>query len=280
MTALAGPIAITGASGQVGKALVSRLGRLPNELRLLERGDELAPALRDAGAVVHLAGTLQPRGSNGYVRANLETVRRTVVALEGSAVDRVVFLSYVGADSRSPNEYLRAKGRAEDLLYGCGRNIVILRCSHIFGPPEQPGPTIASWLAKPRASARVLGNGRQLLAPVYLGDVVEAIVRALDPSAPVGRFDLVGPETMTLDDLVRAVNGGAAEIRHVHATLARALGHALPRLTPALVDVLLSDSVGERGRAERAFGLEARRRVCDVYSQLLSVAAQPAPAEG
>lgn len=96
-----GPVAITGASGQVGSAL--RLAGLPNEVRALGRGDELSAAFRDALSVVHLSGTLRPKTRESYVDANLRTLERTVSALDGSAVERVVFLSYVGASTASAN---------------------------------------------------------------------------------------------------------------------------------------------------------------------------------
>src|SRR5512133_1242960 len=56
-----GPVAITAASGQVGTALQRRLAAVPNQVRLLGRGDDLATAVADAEVVIHLAGTLQPQ---------------------------------------------------------------------------------------------------------------------------------------------------------------------------------------------------------------------------
>lgn len=262
---LTGPVAITGASGQVGTALVRRLAGLPNEVRALGRRDDLAAAFRDADSVVHLAGTLRPRRRESYVEANLRTIERTVSALEGSTVERVVFLSYVGASTASPNAYLRAKGEAEAVLHRSGRDPVVFRCTHIYGPPEEPGPTVSASLARKGGTASVLGTGAQRLAPVYRDDVVEAIVAAaLDPRTPHGRFDLPGPDIVTMDEFVMMVNRRSVKLRHIPPFLVRTLGHALPALTPELVDVMLSDSLGEATRAERAFGLN-RRHLADVY---------------
>lgn len=271
---LTGAVAITGASGQVGAVLVRRLEELANEVRSLGRDHDVAAAFRGADLVVHLAGTLRPAAPNTYREANLETVRRTVAALDGSAVKRVVFLSYVGADATSHNDYVRAKGQAEDLFYRCGKNVVVLRCTHIYGPPEEPGPTVSAMLVQGGKAVTVLGDGSQHVAPVYREDVVEAILRAgLDSQAPTGRFDLPGPEVMTLDEFVQVVNRGDVRLRHMPPVLARALGHVMPGLTPPLVDVLLSDSIGEPSRVERAFGLGERRRVEDVYARPVRVAA-------
>lgn len=114
----------------------------------MRRGDDLATAFRDAVAVAHLAGTLRPKRPDTYEDANLRTVERTVAALEGSSVERIVFLSYVGAVRSSPNAYLRAKAKAEELLHRSGRDVVVFRCTHVVGPPEEPGPTASALLSK------------------------------------------------------------------------------------------------------------------------------------
>lgn len=267
-----GPIAITGASGQIGRALVRRLSAFPVGVRALGRDDDLLAAFQDASAVVHLAGTLRPEWPSTFEDANLRTVEATVAALERSSVERVIFLSYVGADVRSDNGYLHAKAEAEELLHRTGRDYVVFRCTHIFGPPAEPGPTVAALLAAAGRAVWVLGSGAQRVAPIYRDDVVEAIVAALDPTAYHGRFDLAGPEVMTMDELVEAVNGGRARLRHVPPLVARALAHAAPGLTPELVEIMLADSVADPARAVRAFGLDLRS-VSDVYQQAAARAA-------
>jgi NADH dehydrogenase len=219
-TFLSGPVAITGAGGHVGGVLSRRLAELPNEVRALGRRDDLAGALREADAVVHLAGTLQPLKGNSYEQANVETVRRTVEALPGSSVKRIAFLSYIGADPRSPNDYLRTKGEAESLVAGAGRDAVIIRSTFIYGPPDDPGPSTAPFIAHGRKPTSVLGSGAQRYAPVFVGDVAEVLVRAaLDPSAPTGTFALAGPDVLTVDEFVQVVNGGPVKERHLQGPL-------------------------------------------------------------
>lgn len=235
-------IALTGASGQVGTQLRERLAG-EHEVVPLNRGEEWAGAIEAAEVVVHLAGTLQPKGG-GYRGANVETSATVAEAARAGGARRVVFLSYVGAALDSPNAYLRSKAEAEDLLAGSGVPLTTFRCVHIYGPPEHPGPTAGAFLAKPGRAVSVLGDGRQRIAPLYIGDVVAAVAAAAtDPATPTGSFDLGGPEAMAMDEFVAALNGGAAKIRHLPAPLARALAHVVPSLTPALVDLLLRDNV-------------------------------------
>lgn len=266
MTALrTGPVAVTGAGGHVGRALQRRLAGLPNIVRPLGRRDDLQPAFADADAVVHLAGTLQAIRGNTYEEANRETVRATVDALAGSDVERVVFLSYVGADPSSPNAYLRTKGEAEELLRASGREVVVLRATFVCGPPDDPGPTATAFIAHDGKPVTVLGSGRQRLAPVFVGDLVEAIVQAaLAPGAPTGTFAVAGPDVLSADELVRVLNGDAVRVRHLRGMLARALARLHPELTPALVDVMLADCLPDGPAAHEAFG-SSRRSLREVY---------------
>jgi hypothetical protein len=99
-----------------------------------------------------------------------------------------------------------------------------------------------SFLASRGRSVTILGRGRQRLAPVFREDVVEAIVQAaLDPAAPVGTFELAGPETMTAVEFAHQLNRGPVRVRSMPAWLARLLGRAVPGLAAALVEVMLSD---------------------------------------
>jgi len=261
-----GPVAVTGASGQVGAQLRRRLGQLPNEVRPLGRDDDLAAAFSDADAVVHLAGTLQPRKPNTYRTANLDTARATAAALTRSPVRRLVFLSFLTARLDASNSYLGYKAEAEEALRSSGIAAVIFRCDHIYGPPSEPGPTASAFLAK---SGRVmlLGSGSQRLAPLYRDDVVEAIVHAaIDPDTLTGTFELAGPDVVTADEFVRLLNSAPVRIRRIPVVLARLLGHVVPTLTPELVDVLLADAVPTEDIAAtaRRFGLELHR-VADVW---------------
>lgn len=254
-------VAITGASGQVGTLLRERLTGTPTRVMPLNRGEDWRGEIGGADVVVHLAGTLQPKGRDTYESANVATARTVAEAVAAGDCSRIVFLSYVGASAGSPNEYLRAKAAAEDLLLGAGVPTTIFRCLHVYGPPEHPGPTAEAFIAK-RGRVAVPGSGRQRIQPLYVGDVVSAVERAAgDAAAPVGTFDLGGPEEMTIDDFVRAINGGEVRIRHLPAGVARIGARLSPSLTPALMDLLLCDNVTATPAAEvgERFGFAPHR---------------------
>jgi len=241
-----GPIAIAGADGHLGRWLAGRLGELGIQARPLPREGDPLPELAGCRAVVHLAGTLAPAGPNTFEQANVETVRRTVEAVraDGSA-RRIVFVSYVGADPTSKNAYLRTKGQAEELVRGSGLPFTILRCPLVIGEPSRPGPTTGAFLARDSGPIRAIGDGRQLVAPIFAGDVVAMIVSAATGEGPEGTFELGGPETMPLDDLIHIVNHPDISVRYTPVLLAAFIALFSKRITSALVGVMGSDSVPE-----------------------------------
>jgi len=266
-----GTIAITGASGQVGRALLGRLKFLRARTVALTRKPVKLPAseviagsldsraaltaMAKASYVVHLAGTLYPTGKNSLHEANAETADAVANALTISNARRVLFLSYLDASEESDNEYLRLKARAERLLRQTSRELVVFRCSHIIGPPEAPGPTATALMAKEGKPVRVLGDGLQVVAPVYIGDVVSALAAAIARGSP-GTYDLTGPGRMTMDDLVRLVNGDpSVPITHCPARFARFLSRFFPALPAPFVDVMLRDSIGDASHGVSEFGL-------------------------
>jgi len=259
--ARAGKVAITGASGQVGSLLRGELAKRPNELVPLNRGEDWGPALKSAEVIVHLAGALVPGRHSSFEESNVETTRAVARGV-GEQARRIVFLSYVGAVPDSANRYLRSKYEAEQILRDTGIEVAVLRCLHIFGPPGTPGPTVSALLAKEGGSrVTVLGSGRQLIQPLYIGDVVDAILAAgLNPRTPAGIFELGGPDTMEMDRFVTVVNQKIVKFRHVPKPVAKLLGHLVPTLNPSLVDLLTRDNVvPEENDSAVTFGLQMHR---------------------
>lgn len=241
---LTGPVAITGADGHVGRGLQRRLAGFPNRVHPLGRKDNWRAAVEEAEAVIHLAGTLQPRRLDNYRTSNFDTARRLTEALADSPVRRVVFLSYLRADPTSANPYLRAKGEAEDLIRATGVPAVIFRSTFVYGDHDDIGPSFATYQPGRTGKVSVLGDGSQRLAPLHVDDLAGILAAAaLDPETPTGVFEVGGPDVVTLDQFVRVINPEGVTIGHLSPTSARFLARVLPSLTPALVDVLLADSV-------------------------------------
>jgi uncharacterized protein YbjT (DUF2867 family) len=269
---------LTGATGLVGSALLPRLVAEEQQVRCLVRdprrlgaqrvrvqialGDLADPpsfrnALRGVDTVVHLAAAIrdQPRGS--IEELNGIATWRLVQAAERAGATRFLFCSALGATSHHRARFFRAKALAERAVCESSLRATIVVPSLVYAPGDR-------WLTRLERLARfplmpISGRGRAAYQPIWAEDVADCILAALkraptrDASEPGNgtseprsgtseRFELAGPETLSHDEIVRAV------LRSLDT----------PRRTPPLAHVptpIVSRALRllEKLRGERAF---------------------------
>lgn len=242
-------VVILGGTGFVGRHLAERLleggarvvvpsrgGGRPERPGLptgaeLRRGDVydpgfLAGAFAGADAVVNLAGILNERGDDGsgFERVFVRLVERVLEAMQATGVRRLLQMSALHAAPDAPSHYLRARGRAEALVRGSGLDWTLFRPSVIAGPGDGLFCRFADLLRY--TPALPIGRAGACFQPVWVEDVAEAFVRALDQPASVGQcYELVGPERYTLRRIVEMTAEASGRTR-----LVLALPDALGRL--------------------------------------------------
>ncbi len=224
-------ICVLGGSGFVGTHLVSALARdgwriavptrnparashlspIPS-LRLvaadIHDSAQLAELCRGQQAVVNLVGILNERGRNGsgFARVHAELVRKLVDACRRQHVDRLLHVSALNADAdHGASHYLRSKGRGERIIRdesGPDLRWTIFQPSVIFGPRDDFVNRFAHLLRTIPVGLPLARPGARF-APVWVGDVVAAILRALADDATAGEcYELCGPERYTLREIV------------------------------------------------------------------------------
>lgn len=169
---------------------------------------QLAALCEGQQAVVNLVGILNEAGrdGSGFARVHTELVRRLVAACRRHKVDRLLQVSALHADAdRGPSHYLRSKGRAERIIREeCGPDLryTIFQPSVIFGTGDDFINRFARLLhALPVALPLARPGAR--FAPVWVGDVVAALLCALADDATAGEsYELCGPEVLTLREIV------------------------------------------------------------------------------
>ncbi|MBI4695059.1 MAG: complex I NDUFA9 subunit family protein [Gammaproteobacteria bacterium] len=249
-------VAVLGGSGFLGGHLAAALAGSPWRVRVLTRRrghaqslwllphvdileadvhdpGQLAAGLEGCGAVVNLIGILNERRDDGrgFRRAHVELATTLVAACRATGVRRLVQVSSLAAAPDAPSHYLRTKGQAEQVLRAADDlDVTILRPSVVFGPGDSFFNRFAGLLRL--APALPLAGADARFQPVYVGDVAAAIIRALDDPATSGHtYDLGGPETWTLREIVDYTAGLLGVTR-----LILPLGGALSRLQAELCE--------------------------------------------
>jgi NADH dehydrogenase len=240
-------LAVTGASGFVGRQLVSlayaerwevhgvvrsadsggRVKGAGGQAHLVEslKADALVPVFAGAEAVVHLAMIGSEKDGATYNSVNVEGTRHVAEAAQRAGVPRVVMFSGLGVARyglapRTTNRYFLSKLQAELELFRAGGEAVALRPSYIVGPGDG---LVTNLLQQMRAGAvEIPGDGSYRLQPVAVKDAAAAILAAVaaplsaEPPRPRHRvYDLVGPEPMAYAAFVDAVGEVAGRLKRV-----------------------------------------------------------------
>jgi uncharacterized protein YbjT (DUF2867 family) len=156
-------------------------------------------------------------------RALFEAARRAGVA-------RIVHLSIANPSIDSPLPYYRGKALVERALAAGDVPYAIVRPTWIFGGGRDVLANNIAWILRRMPVFVMPGDGRYLVQPIHVDDLAHICLRAArGPSDLV--MDAAGPDTMSFDELVRAVRhalGRRTPILHASPTgmaaLARALG--------------------------------------------------------
>ena len=244
-------VAVTGAGGFIGGAVCRRLaadGDEPIGIDLAgadRRADVADPAstvaaLAGADAVVHAAAIVSERGRMAdFVRVNVRGTRNVLDAAAGRPVVAIASVAGWGyefsrplAEDSPPRPcgipYIDTKGATETLALR--RGATVIRPGDVYGPGSVP------WVVRPLEMMRagrffLPAPGDGLVTPVFVDDLVDAIVRALREPRAAGRAYTVW-------------DGEAVTAREFFGFHARSLGQDRVRVLPAPLLRLAARAVG------------------------------------
>ncbi|MFJ6022989.1 complex I NDUFA9 subunit family protein [Brevundimonas sp. NPDC092305] len=169
------------------------------------RDEDVANALTGADAAVNLIGILYESGSRTFNAMHVEASRRIAEAVAARGLDRLVQVSAIGANPEGDSDYARTKAAAEMAVREVKPDAVVVRPSVVFGAGDDFLNKFAK-MAQLAPALPLIGGGQTKFQPVYVGDVAEAIARAVTlPEASGRTFELGGPAVMTFEDILKLV---------------------------------------------------------------------------
>jgi len=290
-------IAVMGGSGFIGRYIVKRLaergevvtvgGRhATNAIYLKLKGDVgqvglvniaidapddmLRAFLQGKGALVNCVGILYERGSQKFDVVHHSAPAKLARLAREAGVERLVHVSAIGADPRSPSSYARSKAAGEQAVKDAFPTATILRPSIVFGPEDDFFNRFAS-MAMLSPFVPLIGGGETRFQPVYVGDVASAAIRVLDDPAAAGRtYELGGPRVYTFRQLMEVMLGeikrsrrfidlpfGLASLQAHLIGMVPSLLMPKPPITPDQVEMLRRDNVVAAGALDlQTLGIE------------------------
>ena len=189
-------------------------------------GDEysVASAIKGADSVVNLVGLLYEGGKQNFKRVHASGAAHIATAAAAAGVRKLVQLSAIGADPGSSSAYARTKATGEYNVKGAFPGATVIRPSIVFGPednffnlfagisrlsPIVPVfgcplfPKVTMFSDKGPVNLDFYGNGGTKFQPVYVGDVADAILAALENDDANGKtYELGGPTVYTSKELM------------------------------------------------------------------------------
>jgi len=292
-------VTVFGGSGFLGRHLVRALAREGYRIRPAVRRPDLAghlqplgrvgqihavqanvrypesveAAVRGADVVINLVAVLHESGKQTFDAVQQQGALNVAQAAAAAGA-RLIHVSALGADPDSSAAYARTKAAGEAAVLRLVPDATIFRPSIIFGPEDDFFNRFGA-MARMSPFLPLVGGGHTKFQPVFVGDVAQAILRAVGGQAKSGPikggtiYELGGAEVKTFRELmeyVLAVTERKRLLVPLPFALAKLQARVLqfmpkPLLTPDQVELLrvdnvVSEAATAEGRTLAAFGIE------------------------
>jgi NADH dehydrogenase len=217
-------VVIFGGSGFIGQPLSDLLAKKGFDVHIITRqdspsfssqspfinfrtipnfeSDSLEKVTQDADIVINLIGILYEKPHCLFKTIHTELARKIALAAKKNAVTTFIQMSALGVSKESPSAYAQSKAYGEEAVLELFPNATLIRPSIVFGPKDSFFNLFAS-MARYSPFLPLIGGGLMKFQPVYVGDVVEALYKAMTDKTLQGEIlELGGPQCYSFKELL------------------------------------------------------------------------------
>ncbi|MEP7289146.1 MAG: NAD(P)H-binding protein [Chloroflexota bacterium] len=285
-------ILVTGATGFIGRKLVERLAAKGYPVQILlpptnrprkivwpeqvvtvkgsiDDAESLHQAMVGVHTVFHMASAQWWGHRRDLERVDLQGTRNVITAARSARIGRLEIVSHLGAAPSSAFTLMRLKGQVEELVRSSGLAYTIFRSGIVFGREDSFVNGIAMLLRTNPVLFFQPGHGDNLLHPLYIDDLVEAMLRSLENLNTVDQvLEIGGPEYVTYNEMVRTIMRVTQAPRmlvtiqpYLLRSLTQIINRIMPRwpMTPQWLDILAANRTASLGNMPDIFGIRPVR---------------------
>mmetsp|Transcript_18770 Transcript_18770/g.26166 ORF Transcript_18770/g.26166 Transcript_18770/m.26166 type:complete len:383 (-) Transcript_18770:138-1286(-) len=253
---------VFGASGFLGGRVVNNIGKIGSRVICPYRGDGMnvrhlklmgdlgqivsvpfdirdpatvERAVSKSNVVVTCIGNQFQTRNFSYRQTYVDSTKAIVEACKKvGGVERIIRISAVNASMDSESPWLQANAEADEVLMSEFPDATILKVTRMFGEMDKFISSYCS-LANQAPITPIINNGEQLIQPVFVNDVANAISNAVVKPESMGQtYYLGGPEILVLKEMLTELHKHLylmnSNITPVPLKVARAMGYALENL--------------------------------------------------
>lgn len=228
-------VALTGATGFVGRVTLDRLLIAGWQVRALTRRDQprkagvtwirgsldnqasLAKMCEGADAVLHVAGVVNAPDTAGFENGNVTGTGNMLAAAQAAGISRFVHVSSLAARHPSLSMYGASKAKAEELVKASPLDWTIMRPPGVYGP----GDTEMFDMFRIAAKGWAVLPPRGRVSVIHVDDLARLLVALLSAgnmSKQVVEADDGTPNGWTHEGFAKAIGAAVGrDIRTLHA---------------------------------------------------------------
>ncbi|MCX6828416.1 MAG: complex I NDUFA9 subunit family protein [candidate division Zixibacteria bacterium] len=219
-------IAVAGGTGFIGHNLVGALAESGHTVFVISRrrsikqgakgmveyvaGDlhdveSLKSALNGIEVVYHLVGIIAETKTLTFEKTVIGGTKNLIAACRPNGVKKIIYLSALGTSASTDTRYFQSKWAAEEIIRNSGIPYTIFRPSVVFGPADKFINMLAR-MVKLSPLVPIVGNGRALLQPLYIGDLTLMLKDTLTNEKAANRIiEIGGPEQLEYPQLIAII---------------------------------------------------------------------------
>ena len=198
-------IGIFGAGGFLGKHLMRQLTKLdyrvkvatrnpylkgylkplgnPGQIELFKTNifnpEDVKQVLKNCDIAINLVGILYETRKQKFNQIHAQFPNLLSELCNELGIKKLVHVSALGVKEGHPSQYMQSKLQGEKNIQDTFKQSVILRPGIMFGPEDKFFNTFAT-LAQFSPALPLIGGGKTVFEPIYVGDVAQTIVKSLE----------------------------------------------------------------------------------------------------